>query len=220
MFCVAYDDPRIAIINAQMERLGVSARWIGAKLGISNVSVSKWLAGEKKPRDANAFASILELLREYEQSRNISGDIQIKRVGVREVVVYPSITAGAMSSVQSDTFSVFVMDWGNDHQRWGRTIDGYSMSPELEPGDIVLFEDREAEPYHVVHAYDNGQDTVKVYRKRHGKVELVPINPDYDVIDGTEANIKGVAVVRIRRGPNQEESVTTYPHGMRCRVVD
>ena len=220
MFVVAFDDPRIRLINSQLSRLGLSARWVAERIDVSNVSVSKWLAGQAKPRDANVFNDILGLIRDYERTIGRTQLVEIERVGLREILVYPGITAGVMNSVEADPVKITVKDWGTTRERWGRTIDGFSMSPELEPGDLVIFEDRPWEPYHIVHAFDNGEDTVKVVRGHGDKVELVPINPDYPTLSGVGVNIKGVAVMRIRRGPREEVFTAEYPHGMRYRVND
>ena len=207
------------LINAQLIRLNLSARWLADKLHVSNVALSKWLAGKSHPRNANAWNQMLEVLADYERQVKYGPRSSVQRVGMKEIFVGAPIQAGAMSSSDSDVFTIEVKDWGTDRERWGRTVQGYSMAPDLIPGDIAIFEDRPWEPYHVVHAFDQGEDTIKVARKIGAKVELVPINPDYDVIDGKNANIKGVLVMRIRKGPEDISEEIHYPHGMRYRIL-
>jgi len=215
---MASDDPRIHLINAQLTRLGLSARWLADKIGVSNVALSKWLNGDSVPRNKDSWTQMLSVLKDYEKDISNNKTVALQRVGLRKVIVYPSITAGMMGSVEADSFTLDLKDWGTDRERWGRTISGHSMEPELIPEDIVIFEDRPYEPYHVVHAFDNGEDTIKVVRGHGDSVELVPINPDYSVLPARNVNIKGVAVARIRKGPEGIVTTTEYPHGMRFRV--
>jgi hypothetical protein len=208
-------DPRAQLVNGMLQRLGLSARWLATRIEKNHVSVSNWLSGEASPRNSSVWADMLETLKAHETQARSKGDIKVRRAGIRIIPVYSGLSAGTMNSHYADVEHLEVMDWGNDRERWGRVIEGYSMFPVLEPGDIVIFEARPWEPNHVVHAFDDGSDTVKVAKKRGGIVELVPINADYPTLPGAQANVKGVAVARIRKGPHGEETTTTYPHGMR-----
>jgi repressor LexA len=51
----------------------------------------------------------------------------------------------------------------------------------------------------IVAAMIDGEATVKTYRKRDGKVWLMPHNPAFAPIDGTEASILGRVVTVLRR---------------------
>jgi hypothetical protein len=224
MILMANADPRAALITSMIKRNGLSVNWLAKRIGVNHVSVGAWLDCSAKPRDEGVWNSMIAAIGDYERSTRTEPDgIQLERVGLRKIIVYPGLSAGVMTSVESDTSSLTVKDWGTDRERWGRVIDGYSMSTGdergLEPGDIAIFEARPWEPYHVVHAYDNGEDTVKVARGFGASVELVPINPDYPILSGKTANIKGVLVGRIRKGPNDEVTTTEYPHGMRYRIL-
>lgn len=204
-----------------MDRHGLSLRWMAERMDTTHHTIGAWLAGDSRPRDRNAFNRMLEIITEFERTIRESnpGTIAVKRVGIRQIPIYSSISAGMPTGTTSDVELMDVMDWGTDRERWGRVIDGFSMSPLLEPGDVVIFESRQWEPGHVVHAYDDGEDCVKVARGHGPSVRLVPINPEYPVIDGKKFNIKGVAVERIRKGPADERTRTEYPHGMRSGVT-
>ena len=217
MLCMAQTDPRAKLVESALTRLGLSNRWIASRLDVSHVTIGKWLSGEARPRDMSVWQRMLDVLRQYESEGMSSGTLELKRAGIRTIPVYPGISAGGLNSVFADVEMLEVKDWGNGRDRWARIVDGYSMSPLLEPGDIVIFEEREPEPWHVVHAFDDGEDCVKVLRRSGTTVELVPVNPDYSVIDGRRMNVKGVAVGRIRKGPHDETYTADYPHGMRYR---
>lgn len=208
-------DPRAAIVNAMLQRFGLSARWLSQRLEKNHVSVTSWLNGENSPRDPQIWHNMIEVLRDYEQSSRKTGNIKVRRAGIRSIPIYPGISAGTMNSTHSDVDYMDVMDWGSDRDRWGRVIDGYSMHPLLEPGDLVVFEDRPWEPNQVVHAFSGGEDTVKVIRKKGPTIELAPINDGFPVLPGQGVSIKGVAVVRIRTGAQGERTTTEYPFGIR-----
>ncbi len=56
-----------------------------------------------------------------------------------------------------------------------------------------------AENGDIVAATIEGEATVKVYRSRHGRIELVPRNPLYEVISAEHAVILGKVVCVLRR---------------------
>jgi repressor LexA len=67
-------------------------------------------------------------------------------------------------------------------------------------GDIVVVRQQPvADNGAIVAAMIDGEATVKLYRKRRGRVELVPCNPLYEVIPGDEAAILGIVVSVLRR---------------------
>ena len=57
----------------------------------------------------------------------------------------------------------------------------------------------EAHNGEIVVALFEDEATVKTLRRRDGKTWLMPENPDYDPIDGTQAQIIGKVVAVVRR---------------------
>lgn len=89
------------------------------------------------------------------------------------------------------------------------------MEPTLRSGDIVVFEDRQATPGHVVHAFSDGEDTVKCFRLVKGEAQLWPFNTEeHEPFSAFGWKWKGVAVARIRYGRAKRRSYTEYPGGM------
>jgi len=213
-------DPRAKLIQTLLDRHRLSYRWLGERMGKPHVTIASWIRGDNAPRDRNVFNTMLEHLAVFGKSQEGSSDIAVVRAGVRQIPVYPDLEAGLMASSEADVTMMNVMDWNNGNERWGRKIRGFSMFPVLEPGDVVVFEGRPWEPNHVVHAFDDGKDTVKVARGYGLKYDLWPVNPEFPVIPGTHMNIKGVAVERIRKGINDETTRTEYPNGMRYLFRD
>lgn len=75
---------------------------------------------------------------------------------------------------------------------FGLQIDGDSMEPRMENGDIVIVKKQEtADSGDVVIAMVNGKDaTCKRLRRYRDGIELVPFNPSYDPIFFTKEEIE------------------------------
>ena len=208
-------DPRATIIQSMLDRNRLSFRWLADRISSNHMSVARWVKGEVKPHNDKVYQSMINVLAEYEKDIANAGEVPVRKVGMRTIPLYTSISAGSPMTFTGDIEPLDVPDLKTGNEQWARVVNGMSMFPLLEPGDIVVFEDRPAEPNHVVHAFDAGEDTIKVFRKSGSKVELVPVNPDFETIDARKFNVKGVAVMRIRKGPHGEKTTTEYPHGMR-----
>ena len=83
---------------------------------------------------------------------------------------------------------------------FGLRVRGDSMvDAAICDGDIVVVRQQpEAHSGQIVAAMIDGEATVKVFRRRGGRVLLEPRNPAYDVIDGENATILGIVVSVLR----------------------
>jgi repressor LexA len=64
---------------------------------------------------------------------------------------------------------------------------------------VVVRQQATAENGEIVAAMIDGEATVKTFRRRGGKVQLIPHNPAFEPIDGTDAVILGKVVTVLRR---------------------
>ena len=64
---------------------------------------------------------------------------------------------------------------------------------------VVVRQEQTADNGEIVAAMIDGEATVKTLRRRDGEVWLMPANPAYDPIDGSEATILGVVTAVLRR---------------------
>lgn len=64
---------------------------------------------------------------------------------------------------------------------------------------VVIREQNEAENGDIVAALLDGEATVKTFRKEQGHVWLIPHNPSYSPIDGSNATIMGKVVTVLRK---------------------
>ncbi|PAU69204.1 LexA family transcriptional regulator [Bifidobacterium italicum] len=64
---------------------------------------------------------------------------------------------------------------------------------------VVVREQQNAENGDIVAALLGDEATVKTFRQEHGRIWLIPHNPNYSPIDGTHAQIMGKVVTVLRR---------------------
>jgi repressor LexA len=64
---------------------------------------------------------------------------------------------------------------------------------------VVIRKEQTAENGDIVAALIDGEATVKTLQRKDGKVWLLPHNPNYDAIDGTDATILGKVTAVLRR---------------------
>jgi len=207
------NDPRIKTIESLLLKYGQSNRWLAKRLGINHTSVNSWLSEVgSRPRDARVYDQMIDVLMSQGPTER---NLELRRAGVRIVPIYAGIPAGNPTSHNMDLDYEEVLDWGNDFERWGRIINGYSMATMLLPGDIAIFEDRRFETGDVVHAYRDGEDCVKAIRGQGDAVSLFSFNEDYEPFSAIGWKAKGVLVQRIRRGSYGVKSVVDFPHGLK-----
>jgi SOS-response transcriptional repressor LexA len=143
----------------------------------------------RHPQRAQAVAEALDMtLDELIEGKSRTLDA-IRRM--RRIAVLGDLAAGDPDGAYGNEEWIEVEDWETPRERWGRRIRGESMLPILKPRDICIFEDRSAEAGDIIHAYDQGVDTIKVYRRRQGQPWLEPANPEFDPIDATKWNVRG-----------------------------
>ncbi len=80
---------------------------------------------------------------------------------------------------------------------------------------VVVRQQKVADNGDIVAAMINGEATVKVFRQRDGRVELVPCNPRYEVINGDAVTILGTVVCVIRSLSHARPSATRRPPSRR-----
>lgn len=220
---------RIKLARESMRPRPLKQSELASKLRISQARLSNWERGEHDPQfefvldAARVLGVSVDWLMGGRAAPRDAAAMPVYRTGFRFIPVKGAIAAGAPAASDADVDWIEVKDWGGDLERWGRVIDGFSMSSEgkapddLQPGDIAVFENRRAEVGNVVHAFRDATDTVKVLRKRAEEVELWPINPDYEPLSEPGWMVKGVLVMRIRRREHGIVETVEYPHGMRYR---
>jgi len=207
-------DPRVKHVESLLIKYGLSNRWLAKRLGINHTSINSWLSLDgSRPRDPRVYDQMIDLLETLGKAERT---VEMRRAGVRTIPIYAGIPAGNPTANNMDLDYEEVLDWGNDFERWGRTIEGYSMAEILLPRDIVVFENRRHENGDVVQAYNHdGNDCVKAWRETSDGEMLCSFNEDFAAFSAEGYKAKGVLVQRIRYGSYGTRTVTDFPHGLK-----
>ena len=121
---------------------------------------------------------------------------------VIEVPLHGRIAAGmpieALESDRSLPVPAALLGPG-DH--YALEVSGDSMiEAAICPGDyVVIKKEQTADNGDIVAALIDGEATVKTLQRKDGKVWLLPHNPNYDPIDGTNATLLGKVTAVLRR---------------------
>ncbi len=128
-------------------------------------------------------------------------DFALPDAAPKQVPVLGSVAAGSPILAQECIEDYLTFDTGGrDGEYFALRVRGESMlGVGILPGDlVVVHQQATANNGEIVVALFEDEATVKTFSRRNGRVWLLPANPDYQPIDGTECSILGkvVAVVR------------------------
>ena len=119
----------------------------------------------------------------------------------KRVPIVGSVAAGSPILAQECIEDYLTFDaGGRDGEYFALRVRGESMlGLGILPGDLVVVHQQQtARNGEIVVALLEDEATVKTFSRKDGKIWLLPANPDYRPIDGTNCTIMGkvVAVVR------------------------
>ncbi len=119
----------------------------------------------------------------------------------RRVPIVGDVAAGSPILAQECIEDYLTFDvGGHEDEYFALRVRGESMlGVGILPGDLVVVHRRQtARNGEIVVALLGDEATVKTFSRKDGQIWLLPANPDYQPIDGTECSILGkvVAVVR------------------------
>ena len=210
----------LATIKDSMEKRGYppSMREIGAAVGLtSSSSVAHQLRTlEEKGflrRDPNRPRALEVFLPEVMAARRSIGgtdESAVDETGIGDaapaavnIPVVGRIAAGGPILAEQHVEDVFPLprQLVGDGTLFLLEVSGDSMiDAAICPGDyVVVRQEQTAESGAIVAAMIDGEATVKTLRRKDGQVWLMPHNPHYDPIDGTNATILGVVTAVLRR---------------------
>ena len=119
-----------------------------------------------------------------------------------QIPVVGNVAAGAPILAQECIEDYLTFDTqGLSGEHFALRVRGESMlNAGILPDDlVVVHRQQEARNGEIVVALFEDEATVKTYQNRDGHVWLLPENPDYQPIDGAEAQIIGKVVAVVRR---------------------
>ena len=121
---------------------------------------------------------------------------------VNQVPVVGNVAAGSPILAQECIEDYLTFDTaGLEGEHFALKVRGESMlGAGILPGDlVVVHRQQEARNGEIVVALFEEEATVKTLNRRDGHTWLRPENPDYEPIDGTQAEIIGKVVAVVRR---------------------
>lgn len=140
--------------------------------------------------------------------RRFDRNVRPSPMGTRAIPVISAIQAGAMREITvpyaaGDGFATIYVDDSYSQWAFGLEIEGDSMMPDYQPGDVVIIEPEwEPRPGDCVAAKNGRQEaTFKKYRLRgttpegNDIFELVPINDNYPTVRSDETPLVIIGVM-------------------------
>ena len=121
---------------------------------------------------------------------------------VNRVPIVGNVAAGSPILAQECIESYLTFDTdGLDGEHFALRVRGESMLfAGILPGDlVVVHRQQDAHNGEIVVALFEDEATVKTLRRKDGRTWLMPENPEYQPIDGTNAEIIGKVVELVRR---------------------
>lgn len=214
---VANYDPRIPVIERLLVQTNRSYRWLANQVGATHPSIGAWLSQSgNPPKDPEVYDRMIEVL----QTKGMEEGkiIKAKRACLKMLPVYGSVFAGVPGSSDGEVEWEEVPDWGMQHYRWGRKVEGESMVEVLLPGDVAVFEDRRICSGDVVHAFRDDEDCIKCLRGDGAHQMLYSFNEEFRPFEVVGWTCKGVCVGRIRYGEFKSRSYTEFSSGLTWRM--
>lgn len=185
-------------------KLGLTQHELAELVGISQQSVESIENGRtRKPRSILELAKALQCPADWLlNGKNI---IPIAEVTSRRLPLLSYVQAGMFKEANPITdcegdFEYILVDDDISANAFALRIEGDSMTPEFKEGDIVVI-DTEIwpNPGEFVFAKNGGnQGTFKKYRPKGigtGEFELLPLNPDYPVLNSQDYEITIIGVM-------------------------
>lgn len=130
-----------------------------------------------------------------------TAEVAVPEALPKQVPIVGNVAAGSPILAQECIEDYLTFDTGGrDGEYFALRVRGESMlGVGILPGDlVVVHQQATARSGEIVVALLEDEATVKTFSRKDGKIWLLPANPDYQPIDGTDCSIMGkvVAVVR------------------------
>ena len=129
-------------------------------------------------------------------------DISAPDAPPKRVPIVGNVAAGSPILAQECIEDYLTFDaGGRDGEYFALRVRGESMlGVGILPGDLVVVHQQPtAHNGEIVVALLEDEATVKTFSRKDGKIWLLPANPDYQPIDGTECSIMGKVVAMVRQ---------------------
>lgn len=184
------------MFNEQLKLLRNQKRISQAKLadelGVSASTVAMWESGEREPKNYET----LELIADY---FNVNMEVLLTgRLTPTKIPVLGRVVAGIPIDAIEEIidYEEIPQAMAKNGEYFALQIKGNSMEPKFSEGDVVIVRKQEdVDSGDIAIVLVNGNEaTVKKIKKFNGGINLIPTNPDYDVITYTTDDVEKLPV--------------------------
>lgn len=168
-------------IEYYMNRMGLERKELAKALGVPYSSLTDWMNGNAYPR-----IDKIQLMADFfhiEKSDLVEPRSAQKTTRAVKIPILGQIAAGPASEMIENIEGDIVTDIGMSDNSFALRIKGNSMSPRMEPGDVVIVRKQpDVESGEIAIVAVNGDEaTCKRIKKYRDGIELIPINPAFPV---------------------------------------
>lgn len=176
----------------------ISQQKLADKIGVSRSTIAMWETGGSQPDNDN-----LKILADYFQVStdyllgNSPKETAEKKKGIKIPVlgrVQAGIPVDAIEEIID--YEEITEEMASQGDYFGLVIRGQSMMPRMVEGDVIIVRKQsDVDSGDIAVVLVNGNDaTVKKIRKTESGIELVPLNPSFDIIYYTNEEIENLPV--------------------------
>lgn len=171
---------------------GLSQAELANQLDISPSTVAMWESGKREPRDYET----LELIADY---FNVNMEVLLTgKLSPTKIPVLGKVIAGIPIEAIEDIidYEEIPESMAKQGEYFALQIKGSSMEPKFSDGDVVIVHKQEdVDNGSIAIILVNGNEaTVKKIKKFENGINLIPTNPDYEVLTYTTEEIKSLPV--------------------------
>lgn len=171
---------------------GLSQAELANQLNISPSTVAMWESGKREPRDYET----LELIADY---FNVNMEVLLTgKLSPTKIPVLGKVVAGIPIEAVEDIidYEEIPESMAKQGEYFALQIKGSSMEPKFSEGDVVIVRKQEdVDNGDIAIVLVNGNEaTVKKIKKFENGINLIPTNPDYEVLTYTSKEIKNLPV--------------------------
>lgn len=171
---------------------GISQAELANQLDISPSTVAMWESGKREPRDYET----LELIADY---FNVNMEVLLTgKLSPTKIPVLGKVIAGIPIEAIEDIidYEEIPESMAKQGEYFALQIKGSSMEPKFSDGDVVIVRKQEdVDNGSIAIILVNGNEaTVKKIKKFENGINLIPTNPDYEVLTYTTEEIKSLPV--------------------------
>lgn len=195
------------VLKREREKRGWTQDFLAEKMGVAPSTVGMWEQGERIPKNKNQedLADIFNVGLDYLMGRSSHYTALLDDKSSRSIriPVLGEVAAGIPLEMIEDIvdYEEIPAEWGSEKDFFALRIQGKSMLPKIDEGDIVIVRKQDdADSGDIVIVTVNGDSaTCKRLKKDEHGIMLVPLNSSFDPISYNWEDVKKLPVAILGR---------------------